>query len=322
LASQIKIPFFSIVIPLYSQGNTVSRAVSSILNQTKGDFEVIVVNDGSTDNGSSKVNQINDGRVRLITQINQGVSVARNRGIHESRGNFVAFLDADDEWEPTFLETVSDLRELFPQAKAYGTAYKIQVSTRGKRIQRYYGIPSSPWVGILDNYFRTAVINPPFCSSSIMIEKSVFNEIGGFPAGVKRGEDLDMWLRIALSYPIAFSTSPQAVIYQEGGNRASIGHHYPGEVPLSISAHLAIEQGKVPPESQQDLLELVARQQLFAVQHRLLEDDKQTASTILASISYTKQFRRHWLWWRFWSIMPLEVFLVSRRIIDWMRSGI
>lgn len=314
------IPQFSIVVPLYNKGDHILRAISSILNQTVIDYEIIVIDDGSTDDSGSIVSQISDQRLKLITQENQGVSNARNRGIHESLAYFVAFLDADDEWEPTFLEAVSDLRELFPLAKAFGTAFKIHDSKRKTRSQKYYGIPAKPWAGILDNYFRTAVIYPPFHSSSIMVEKSVFIEIGGFPPGVKQGEDLDMWLRIALSYPIAFSNTPHAVIHYDASNRASLEQHYLQEAPLANSAHLAIEEGKVPPESQEDLLEMVARHQLFVVQHRLLEDDKQSASTILDSIRYTKRFRRHWIWWRFWSLMPFSIFLASRKLIDYFRN--
>jgi len=97
---------FSIVIPLYNKEDTIERAITSILNQTYSRYEIIVVDDGSTDLSYKKVLQINDPRISIIKQRNQGVSSARNKGINFSSGVLVAFLDADDEWLPTHLETI------------------------------------------------------------------------------------------------------------------------------------------------------------------------------------------------------------------------
>lgn len=97
----------SVIIPLYNKAHTIVNTLNTVLNQTYHDFEVVIVNDGSTDNGVEVIKQnFNDSRIRIINQKNAGVSAARNRGIQESRGKWISFLDADDEWMPNYLETV------------------------------------------------------------------------------------------------------------------------------------------------------------------------------------------------------------------------
>jgi cellulose synthase/poly-beta-1,6-N-acetylglucosamine synthase-like glycosyltransferase len=112
----------SVVIPLYNKARHIARAVQSVRGQTWQDFEIIVVDDGSTDGSGDVVRQIADARFRLITQLNGGECAARNRGIAEAACDVVAFLDADDEWLPAFLETVVALRQRFPDCGMYATA--------------------------------------------------------------------------------------------------------------------------------------------------------------------------------------------------------
>jgi hypothetical protein len=207
-------PSVTVVIPLYNKETYVRRAVDSVLAQTFTDFEVIVVNDGSTDNGPALVRQYNDPRVRLIDQENRGVSAARNRGIAEAGGELIAFLDADDEWRPAYLEVVCHLREKYPEAGMYATAYLIRDACGNQRGAGIRGVPSAEdWEGVVANYFRAARLGePPVTSSSACIPRHVFLDIGGFPEGVTYGEDLDTWTRIAGKYPVAIS-NVRAVIY-------------------------------------------------------------------------------------------------------------
>ena len=98
---------FSVIIPLYNKSHTIERALKSVLNQTYKNFEAIIVDDGSTDNGIEIVNKYtSDARIKILKQKNQGVSIARNEGVKNSLYQYIAFLDADDEWEKDYLETV------------------------------------------------------------------------------------------------------------------------------------------------------------------------------------------------------------------------
>ncbi len=117
---------FSVIIPLYNKAGTIARAIQSVLHQTVQAFEIVVVNDGSEDGGPAIVQDFNDPRIRLLNQANRGVSAARNLGIRESRFELIAFLDADDEWLPTYLEHVRKLVDLFPACGFYATRYFYQ----------------------------------------------------------------------------------------------------------------------------------------------------------------------------------------------------
>lgn len=203
---------FSIVIPLYNKEKTIGRALRSVVNQTEQSFEVIVVNDGSTDNSTFVVSSFNDHRFRLINQENRGVSEARNRGIVEARHDLIAFLDADDVWLPTFLETVLNLYHKYNSCGVFATNYFFQ-NPNGKYQQTVIrNLPKQPWEGILTDYFSVAAISdPPLWSSAIAVKKQVISSVGMFPAGVTLGEDLLTWARLAGTCPIAYTTTPHSV---------------------------------------------------------------------------------------------------------------
>lgn len=202
----------SVIIPLFNKRSEVSRAITSVLAQTFQNFEIIVIDDGSTDNGAELVTSCRDPRIHLVQQENAGASAARNRGVAEARGEWVALLDADDEWKPTFLKTVLRLQELFPQAAAFATSYMYCTEGVFDR-PRYRHLPSEPWEGIIDNFFRCSLGDSPLLSSAVMLNKRILDEIGGFPLGQKIAEDLDTWIRIAARYPIAWTSKVEALYY-------------------------------------------------------------------------------------------------------------
>lgn len=196
----------SVVISLFNKEKYIARAIDSVLNQTYRDFELIIVNDGSTDGSVEIVKSYNDPRIRLICQPNGGESAARNKGIENSKSDMIAFLDADDEYRPGFLEKIINLRKEFPNAGAYATAYEVQYSAQNICVPKFKAIPHGAWEGYLPNYFESALGPSPVWSSAVSIPKSVFDRIGTFLPVMQRGVDLHMWLRIALKYPIVFSS--------------------------------------------------------------------------------------------------------------------
>lgn len=297
------------MIPLFNKGPYIRRAISSVLNQTIQEFEIIVIDDGSIDDSIEIVKQIKDERIGLIKQDHHGVSVARNRGIHEARADLIAFLDADDEWKAEFIETILRLSSNYPHAGAYATSYDI-LSPDGKvRTPKISGLPMvSSWEGIIQNYFQTAFNEPPFFTSSIAILKIAFNEVGGFKEGIKLGEDLDMWLRIALTYPIAFSNSLQVIYHQEAKNRACLTHQYHDEVPFAHTARQFFNNEEFDPDFKTDIYEYVAKYQIFAASHCLKNGNREKASKILSSVKDTRRFRIQWLWWSLMLNLPAGVF--------------
>lgn len=204
-------------MPLYNKEKDVARAIGSALAQTFTDFELIVVNDGSTDGSTNVVRGFDDPRIRLFEQANAGVSAARNRGVTEARAELVAFLDADDEWLPDFLATIVRLRDHFPMAHVFATSYRVRNPSGQERPIILHGLPSATWEGVLEDYFAVAACSdPPVCSSAVAITKAALEKVGGFPEGVRSGEDLLTWARLAVSTQIAYSTQAQAVFWSPG----------------------------------------------------------------------------------------------------------
>lgn len=195
--------FISVIIPLYNKEKYILRSVNSVLNQTHENFELIIVNDGSTDNSVNIINEINDNRIKIINQQNLGVSVARNNGVLNSKYNLIAFLDADDEWQPNFLETVLNLKNKYNDAKLFATGY-MRIEKNNIIINPFNGIPRKEWEGYID-LFKCSFKNMVITSSSVLIYKNILFDIGGFPKGIKYGEDQYVWYQIALKYKIAFS---------------------------------------------------------------------------------------------------------------------
>jgi len=207
----------SVVIPLYNKEKQIAATLRSVFNQTFQDFEVVIVNDGSTDSSVSVVESLGDSRIRLINQKNSGVSAARNRGIDEAKGAFIAFLDADDEWKPEYLETQMSLVRKYPQCDVFVTNYEFRDETGKVTSTIIRKLPFQGETGILTNYFEVASCShPPICSISIMVRQVAIKSVGGFPIRIKSGEDLLTWARLACRYQIAYCCKPLAIFNVEG----------------------------------------------------------------------------------------------------------
>ena len=200
-------PMLSVIVPLYNNQPEIGRALNSIFTQTIQDFEIIVVDGHSTDGGLDVVKSIQDPRIHFFLQKGAGVSTARNQGVERAQADFIAFLDADDEWLPTHLEILLHLREKFPEGGAYSTAYSVTGSDGSVQYKNYRFIPSHPWEGAIADYFRVVSYGAnPVWTSVAAIPKEIFIANGGFPTDAWWGEDEDLWGRIALKHPIIFST--------------------------------------------------------------------------------------------------------------------
>lgn len=213
----------SIVIPLYNKEQSIVRTLDSVLAQTYKDYEVIIVNDGSTDHSREVVEEyiqlsiINSrngeqSSIRLINQSNSGVCSARNRGIQEAQGEYIAFLDGDDLWAPTYLEELAALIADYPSAAIYGVGCRHIDSNE---------LPNTHFQatfrGILADW---SMRGAAFTGSSTTIRKDVFDAVGMFDTRMTHGEDLDMWWRVLLQYDGAYCNQPLAFYRQDSENRA------------------------------------------------------------------------------------------------------
>lgn len=202
----------SIVIPLYNKEKQIAHTLQSVFNQTFQNFEVVIVDDGSTDGSVAEVEKLSDSRIRLIHQKNAGVAAARNRGIEEAKGDLMAFLDADDEWKPEYLATQYHLSQKYPDCNVFACNYEFR-NIEGKVTPTIIRkLPFTGEDGILSNYFEVASCShPPLWTSSIVVKKQAIQAIGGFPVGIRSGEDLLTWARLAVNGQIAYSKKVEAI---------------------------------------------------------------------------------------------------------------
>ncbi|MFA6433612.1 MAG: glycosyltransferase family A protein [Elusimicrobiales bacterium] len=297
-------PPITVVIPLYNKAAFIARAVKSVVNQTVQDFELMVVDDGSTDNGGDIVEEVRDRRVRLVRQNNAGVAAARNYGVALARSEIVSFLDADDEYRPEFLATILRLHEKYPSAGLCATAYSVKLPSGRELKQRYLAMPSFPWEGIIPDYFESALGAQPVSASSSAVMKAVLLEAGGFPAGEKLGEDLDTWFRIALKYPVAFSSYKGAVynidtVTSACGSLAEIP-----EFRLVETARRALKDGTVKTTSVNAVKGLIDMRLIISASYALKCGEKAKARVYLSQVS-TSIFNRDKAIMKFASLVPL-----------------
>ena len=238
----------SVVIPLYNKKSSIRTAVECALRQTCSVREVIIVDDGSTDGSAEVVKGLikeyfwrGDGRIRLVSQTNSGVSAARNTGIREAKGEWIAFLDADDIWKSNHIEQITRLHEAFPQAAVLSTNYEIITSAEmqnpnavsekrnGDSIFSFDDLFSSNAVSsqescegfiVNDFYGRLLFGKHVVWSSTAVVKRSALSEIGGFDTRMTKGEDLDCWERLYEKEIFAQSDAVTAlyVSYPPDGN--------------------------------------------------------------------------------------------------------
>lgn len=214
----------SVIIPVYNAEHYVKQTINSVLNQTFREFEVILVNDGSTDQSLAICNdfQNKDPRIKVVSTPNQGVSTARNLGINYAHNDWVALLDADDLWDSNYLEIMVGLIKDFPEAALIGTGYTKFKGTESKP----YPIPlAEGFRAYVEDYFTVAHKGILFWTSATVLNVSKIKKIGAFNNELSMGEDLDLWFRAALHYKVAFYNSIKAHYRQEGENRAMDRKH-------------------------------------------------------------------------------------------------
>lgn len=201
-------PLVSVIIPTYNREAVLRKAIESVQAQSFRDWELIVVDDGSTDNSRTMVEGFNDSRIQYIYQANQGVSVARNLGVGQSSGYWLAFLDSDDRWLPKKLEKQLELLEKEKTAWAHTDEIWIRNKVRVNPHKKH----AKPEGRIYLKCLPLCVVSP----SSVMIQRAVFDEVGAFDPLLPAAEDYDLWLRLAARYPI--SLQREFLIEKTGGH--------------------------------------------------------------------------------------------------------
>lgn len=209
----------SIVIPLYNKELYIKDTINNVLNQSYKQFEVIVVDDGSQDDGAKIVESFNDSRIRVISKSNGGVSSARNLGVKEAKYDYIAFLDADDEWLPNHLEEINKLISAYrDKADVFVTNFARKYSNRKIIPNRKKEELKS---GIIENYFKIAIKKAIIHTSCVCISKEALEDVNGFDIRISRGEDIEVWTKLARKYKIAYSSSVTEHYLQDAKNNSN-----------------------------------------------------------------------------------------------------
>jgi len=208
-------PLVSVIIPLYNREDLIACAIDSVLAQTFTDFELIVIDDGSTDDGPEIVKQYDDQRIKIIFQQNAGPSSARNKGIDKAKGEWIAFLDSDDKWLEDKLQKQMELLERNPGLVWVGCNYMIDHSITKER--RAFVNPEKIEKYLTNNCFFKSCFDAinmgaGLTPGTMIVKRSVLQEVGSFQAGLNYGEEFDLWWRIGYHYPeLGFVNSPLIV---------------------------------------------------------------------------------------------------------------
>ncbi|RMF62359.1 MAG: glycosyltransferase [Cyanobacteria bacterium J069] len=195
-------PKVSVIIPAYNALRYLPETIDSLLGQTFRDFEVIIINDGSTDDIEGWFQSVKDPRLKLISQVNQGQSKARNVGLENAQGELIAFLDADDLWEPSKLEKQISLLMANPQA---GVVYTWVAGIDSEGILRGRIIKNDAEGNVWKDLTQHNILE---CGSTPLIRRTCFEQVGGFDERLPPCEDLDLWLRIACHYDFLVVKEP------------------------------------------------------------------------------------------------------------------
>ncbi len=279
---------FSVIIPLYNKAPYVKKAIESVLEQTWRDFELVVVDDGSSDDSYAVAESVLKGSpipYQLLYQANAGVSTARNNGVAASHGDYLCFLDADDWWAPTFLERMDNLIHSYSDAGIYGTNY-YYVKNGKQRV-----CVTTAETGYI-NYCRVYAerLQMPLWTGAVCVSHPVFDEMGGFRSHLKLGEDFDLWIRVALKYKVAFLNEPLSYYYQDSDTTwRLVGKlHNPKTHMLWNLDYLSLEEKTNP-----DYKKLIDNLRTYSLlPYYLSKQYHDAAQTELNKVDWNKQSKR------------------------------
>lgn len=295
----------SVVIPLYNQAERIELAISSVLAQNYSANEIIVVNDGSTDNSAQIVSQFDC--VRLISQSNEGPSAARNLGMKAAKSEWIAFLDADDTWTSSHLKELSELHKHHPEANVLASGYQFIYNNK---VQSAY--IKQARANIVENFFAICChADLPLTASSVLIKKTALYAVNGFNEQIRSGEDQDLWARLAIRNTIALN--PIHTVNYWLGDRLYGYHHLVLEPAPQIHTYkdLLLDMD-TPTHMLADIQHLAHLTVLHSIKHNLMVGNKTNASHLLKAHWAIKHDRWYW----FAKILLILPSFINKKILS------
>jgi glycosyltransferase involved in cell wall biosynthesis len=311
-------PKISIVMPLFNKRAYVGDSIASVARQSFSDFELIVVDDGSTDGSASIVSSTGLPRLKLMTQANAGVSAARNRGLAAASSQLVAFLDADDVWRPDHLKCLWELSVAYPDACLVANAF-LEVD---QVMQDHLRSTHVSYRRVEDFIAEAASGRFWVFTSAAMVRRDACLSIGGFRLGESRGEDIDLWIRMALSFPVAMSDYVGCLYRRvDDSLTTSLSVLEPDVAMRGIVA--ALNRGKdLSPERKKNLKELYNRIAISNATDCLSKGQMAAARRFVELASDTRLYRRRrqliWLL----SLLPASFAVELVKMRKWAKAKV
>ncbi|HUR90645.1 MAG TPA: glycosyltransferase family A protein [Ramlibacter sp.] len=286
---------FSVVVPLYNKARFIEAAVRSALDQTFPVYEVIVVDDGSTDGSAEIAEGLGDTRVRVLRQPNSGVSVARNRGIEAATGDWIVFLDADDWHHPEFLAHLLKAHHSCPEAEMLAASF-VKIDPLTPQPDEWSLPEAFCEVELIDNLYERWMKHHPFFTSSVAVRASRLKRMQPcFAVGESYGEDLDMWFRIADETPIALVHAPLAAYRMDvAGSLTGMGRR---DVlpPFLVRMRERALRSETASRLHHAALWFVAQQEVTLAREDIAAGRRREALHWLISARYAASGRRWWI---------------------------
>ncbi|MDH1601215.1 glycosyltransferase family A protein [Empedobacter sp. GD03739] len=257
----------SIVIPLYNKESYIKDTLKMIFNQTFQNFEIVIIDDGSTDNGPKFIHEFSDRRINFFSKENGGVSSARNMGIEKSSFEYIAFLDADDIWTNNHLEIIFNMIVKYDkEADVFVTNFSRKYPD-GRLIINRLDIKE----GIIDDYFSEVLFKDVIHTSCVCVRKKALDKVGHFNTQVSRGEDLDLWIRLNREFKTAYSPIVTEYYLQDAINNSR------KKFPIDKSIVFHLKKEKIHTKSEKIYLRnLIIRKSLSLIikEQRIIDSIK------------------------------------------------
>lgn len=315
---------FSVVIPLYNKADFIFLTLKSVLEQTELDFEVLIVDDGSSDDGVKIVQTLaeRDLRIRLIRQKNMGVSVARNTGIAQAQGDWIAFLDADDYWHSGYLKAQAAAIKSFP--------YVDMVASQLRKIPDSPDWSPLPWpslasewnVELITDLPKRWMEGIPFFTSSVVVRRTRLLEMQPcFVIGESHGEDLDLWFRIAEKSNIAHTSVPLVAYRTAGSNSLTSQYKKLCIPPFMIRMQQRALAGEISNIKCRAVFRLISQHKITLAREELLQGQRINSlhwlwlsreaiftsrwiATLFMAMLFPSGLVKSWKRWRFQRVAP------------------
>ena len=303
---------FSVIIPLYNKVPYIRGTIDSVLAQTFQDFEIVVVDDGSTDGSADILDTLTDPRLRVVRQPNAGVSAARNRGISMANGQWVAFLDADDWHHPQYLASLVLAQSMQPESDIVATQYMPVEDTTNvwPLMPVLRAKPLS--VELINDLPERWMKGPTFTTSSVCIRTALLQEMHPcFAVGESHGEDLDMWFRAAERSPIALVMTPLVAYRISVEGSLSLKNPTLTLPPFLTRLRKRARAGTMSALKRRSALKLVANQEISMARDALASGQRVEAIRLLCS-GHDATSSIRW-----WSTAAMTVFVPGGLVRRW-----